>query len=567
MNTRVPPTLYAVNLAECGSLNTLGHEEVTAAFGAALRRAGATIVHEVSHAFPGAGLTRVHPQRVHAVLHTWPETGMVNIEIFSCSTRLKSLEAINELSRSLARSTARFRKSLVLTDTFRGPTAGARFVLRGVAASLAFFGLLRLHWTEAQVVLPFTRAQAGLAGGLFGAPASPVEATLACSGADALALCLGAILAYPVTWRARLAALPAASRSSSSSTRCASAASVARPCHQPGSTRCTSMSGLPCSHWPSPGMSSGGCASPTGAHRPMKVELSAAQPKAKACGWFRNRRGGSSPSRSPSWSSLQPRRRSISRARSVLSLAAFAARAAAAILGMAGISAHAAANVLFTPRGGFLVTEECLATPLIPVYLAAVCAYATTWRRAALGLLAALPLFLALGIARLLVVALPDAASPLFLVHAFYQLLLAAVVVYLAALWRHRGRRAFGHALAGVVVGVLFIGLLGPLYTRVVSYPAESALADPQGALALLPAFQVGLYLALWVAAFVAAGWTRFLAGLALLGLTQTAGLVVLHALATHAGVTAHVRDIRALAIAGPVLIFAAVINLARARR
>jgi len=35
----------------------------------------------------------------HAVLHTWPETGTVNIDIFSCSTRLKSLAAIDELGR------------------------------------------------------------------------------------------------------------------------------------------------------------------------------------------------------------------------------------------------------------------------------------------------------------------------------------------------------------------------------------------------------------------------------------------------------------------------------------
>ena len=53
--------------------------------------------------------------------------------------------------------------------------------------------------------MPFTRAQAAAAVGLFGPPALPVEVTLACSGADALALCLGAILAYPVQWRLRLA--------------------------------------------------------------------------------------------------------------------------------------------------------------------------------------------------------------------------------------------------------------------------------------------------------------------------------------------------------------------------
>ena len=72
----------------------------------------------------------------------------------------------------------------------------------------------------------------------------------------------------------------------------------------------------------------------------------------------------------------------------VLALAGFIARAAAAMLGIVGVSAHAAANVLWTPRGGFLVTQECIATPLIPVYLAAVCAYSPTWRRLILGVLA-----------------------------------------------------------------------------------------------------------------------------------------------------------------------------------
>ena len=93
----------------------------------------------------------------------------------------------------------------MLTDTAHGPTDAAKFVLRGLAASLGFFGLLRLNWIEASVVLPLTHAQGGLAAVLFGTPALPVEATLACSGADALALCLGAVLAYPVPWRARLA--------------------------------------------------------------------------------------------------------------------------------------------------------------------------------------------------------------------------------------------------------------------------------------------------------------------------------------------------------------------------
>jgi hypothetical protein len=114
---------------------------------------------------------------------------------------------------------------------------------------------------------------------------------------------------------------------------------------------------------------------------------------------------------------------------------------------------------------------------------------------------------------------------------------------------------------------MLFVQVLGPLYTRVMTYPVGTPLDDPQGAIAFLPAFQVGLYLALWIAAFAAIGWGRFFAGFAVLGLTQTAGLLALHALAGYAGLTAHVRDVRAWAVTGPLLIFAAVVHLARTRR
>src|SRR5688500_12714307 len=62
-----------------------------------------------------------------------------------------------------------------------------------------------MSWTEAHIVLPLTQVQGSIASRLFGVPAAPVEVTLACSGADALALCLGAVLAYPVKWRSRLA--------------------------------------------------------------------------------------------------------------------------------------------------------------------------------------------------------------------------------------------------------------------------------------------------------------------------------------------------------------------------
>ena len=101
MVTHAQPVLYSVDLSECEALAALQREDITATFVAVLERSGATIVQALSHAYPGAGLTCVLILREsHAVLHTWPETGTVNIDIFSCSIRLKSLEAIDELSRS-----------------------------------------------------------------------------------------------------------------------------------------------------------------------------------------------------------------------------------------------------------------------------------------------------------------------------------------------------------------------------------------------------------------------------------------------------------------------------------
>ena len=65
----------------------------------------------------------------------------------------------------------------------------------------------------------------------------------------------------------------------------------------------------------------------------------------------------------------------------LLALAGFIARSRGVDPSAAGVTAYAASNVLWTTRGGFLVTQECISTPLVPVYLAAICAYSTTWRR------------------------------------------------------------------------------------------------------------------------------------------------------------------------------------------
>ncbi len=101
MDANISPVSFSADLSGCDALRELTSEEVSHVFTTALDRAGATIVDAVSHAFPTTGLTCVLIlSESHAVLHTWPETGTIHIDIFSCTTRLQSVQAINELGRS-----------------------------------------------------------------------------------------------------------------------------------------------------------------------------------------------------------------------------------------------------------------------------------------------------------------------------------------------------------------------------------------------------------------------------------------------------------------------------------
>ncbi len=439
----------------------------------------------------------------------------------------------------------------MLTDTARYSSGPASVAGRAVLTSLGVFGLLRLPWTEASVVLPLTRMQATLAVWLVGPPSAPVEATLACSGADALALCVGAVVAYPAQPLARLAGAAGA---------------------------VTLVLGLNVVRIGTLGLAA---ASPPWFNAlhlyvwPIVLTLSIA---GGMLAWTRHVDGrGQAALPDPSrrfvvlagaglvlFSAVSP---FYIESRAVVGLAGLVAGGAAALLNLFGAGAHVSASTLWTAQGGFAVTHECVATPLIPVYAAAICAYSPTWRRLILGLLAAAPLFVVLGIARLLVVALPGSVtSPAFAVHVFNQLAVAALVVYFAARWRH-GPAPLGPALVGVAAGVLFVLVPGPIYARAMVHMAGAPLHDPQSALAFLPAFQVGLYLALCVATAGAAAWRILLGGLAGLSLTQLGGLLALHAVYLHTGMSAHVRDVRAWALLGPVLALAAVIHVSRTPR
>ncbi len=92
--------LYSADLTGCEGLAAVPPSGIEDAFVAAIERAGGTIVQIVSHHFPGAGLTCVLVLREsHAILHSWPELDTVNVDIFSCSSRLRSADAIAELEQ------------------------------------------------------------------------------------------------------------------------------------------------------------------------------------------------------------------------------------------------------------------------------------------------------------------------------------------------------------------------------------------------------------------------------------------------------------------------------------
>jgi exosortase/archaeosortase family protein len=447
--------------------------------------------------------------------------------------------------------------------TASAPTPARSFALRLAAWSLGLFGVFRLPWVGTHILLPATQLQAAAGVLVLGPSALPVEATLACSGADALALCLAAIVAYPAAWRMRAVGV-------ASGTAVILVLNTIRI-----------------------GTLGRAAASPQWFHAlhvyvwPAVLTLAIA---GLVFSWMRqaDRVVPRRPDRSrPSALALHSWRFALVTVASlllftltsplylesarVLGLAVLVARGAAFLLRGAGVAATASAGVLTTSGGGaFLVTQECIASPLIPVYVAAVLVFARPWSRAALWAAAGVPLFMVLGVARLLVVAVPAGLGrpPGFLIHAFSQLLVAAGMVAAAAYWRHgRGVATYVRAAGGLALAVAFVQLLGAPYTRAIFRTDALPFADPQGALLFLPAFQFGLLLALWVAAFAASGLTRFVCAAALLATTQIAMNTGAHLFAARLGMAPLVRDVRAWALIGPVLVILMVVNVAPARR
>ncbi len=442
-----------------------------------------------------------------------------------------------------------------------------RYLLSALALELLFFALLQANWVKTALLVPFTHVQAAIALWYSGGPALPLTVTLSCSGADAIALGLGAILAYPAPWRRRL-------------TGGAGLLAVVVPFNI---ARIVTLAFVgPASSWFTP------------LHLYVWPSILVAAVAACFLVWIRwSPAAGRSLLRE--WTPPGTLGRFAAAAAALLlafgllapwimSSATIAlaggwiARAAARMIAGLGVGASAAGNTLVTARGSFLVTQACIATPLVPVYLAGVLTAPIPRAARWVGVAVTIPLFAALGVLRLLALALPPAlaAEPLFVAHGFYQFLVFAALVLGAAFWglrasgagAVRAQDAVRRTLAAIAAALAFALVAGSLYAGTLLFAARlvqrllpwtlatlAAPGDAQGALHILPVYQASLLLALLWAAGLARRWTTLAAGAALVFASQILLLAALGGLHATLGLDVPVLLVRGWAVAAPPLV------------
>jgi exosortase/archaeosortase family protein len=247
------------------------------------------------------------------------------------------------------------------------------FGMRALGLSIVLFGLLRLGWVEHHLLWPFTSLQASLAAWSGGGADTFSRVGLNCSGADAIALCLAFILAWPANWGARIAA------------------AVVGLLFIVGVNivRIMTLVRLEPSPWF------------TLLHEylwPAALTLASA---GYVFGWMwwsqRRTHGRPGPGRGAA-AGQQLTRFAVAtvlcvtaffatvplflESGPVVALAGWMAAAAATVVAWSGGVATATGPVLMTARGGFLVTGECIATPVIPVGVAAALTMPRSWRAA-----------------------------------------------------------------------------------------------------------------------------------------------------------------------------------------
>ena len=445
------------------------------------------------------------------------------------------------------------------------PASVIRFTLTVAAWVVAFFGSTRVGWVQQHLLLPFAGLQQQLAADLMGAPSNAVIVDMSCTGADAIALCLGVIAAFPTSRRARLqgGAIGLLLITALNTVRIGSLSLVA--------DNLSLMNVLHVYVWPGilivavaayvffwmsqVGIDRGTVAREDGAAATVlssgvviRFLLLVALFVAiyfTAAPWLYH-------------------------SRALHMVGAWSAATGAVIIAAFGVWATTSGNILSTAHGSFAVTQECIATPIIPVYAAAVLSVPSSPAQRVLALLLGAPLFFCVGTARLLVLALPQALVPSHLaaIHSFSQVLAAVLLVAAAALWFHgttarcqTGARAAMLALgAGALVsfgiGRIWVGAIGATAGAIqgLFQHAGHAYADAQGAFAMLPAFQLGLFVALWIAISGRLAWGRLSIGVTVLALSQLLLYLAVGELHRHVGFDPHVSVTRAWALAFPVV-------------
>ena len=449
-----------------------------------------------------------------------------------------------------------------------------RFTLVTGAWFVGLFGLMRLPWVERVVLTPFAGVQQRVADQLTGAPSDLVYADASCSGGDPLALCAGAIFAFPATWGARL-------RGAAVGFTLITAANVVRLGNL--SLVAEDKALLDLLHvyvWPAVLIliAAGFVYAWMG-----RQGFGASGPG--AAGVDGTTDGGEEVASFGGLALGDAARRFLLLAALLVAgyfatapffyesvfvdvVAGWIAVAGGAILAAAGTTAAVSGAVIRTGHGAFVVTQECIFTPLIPLYLAAALSAPMGWRRRTAMLVATPAVFFALGVSRLLVLAVPAAVigSYSVAIHAFSQTLVAVLLVAVAAVrTTGDGRRGAGRSAAAVALGALAAFAAAPILGATVGGAVGGlqslaghgghAFADGQGAWAILPAFQVGLFAALWIAVAGvgrSSSWRRALAGLGGVVLVQALVGVPVDELAHHYGFNPHVGLLRGWALALP---------------
>ena len=431
-----------------------------------------------------------------------------------------------------------------------------RFLAALAAWSAALLAILRSPAGQRALVAPFAAWHSAFAVDI--SAGSPVAVDLSCSGSDVIALSIAALLAYPAAWRRRLLGVGVALVWLA----CLNLARIVTLVNAAGSPLFTPL------HlyiWPAV-MIGGSAAFVFGwmwleQRNRAPLDISRWWRMVAATALLVVAYVGLAP-----WLLVSPL---LQREAMVL------ASTAASLLQALGLHALTGGGTLVVAGQPFLVTPECVITPLMPVYLA----WALTWpgrlRTRIAAVLLFVPLFVVLGFVRLLTVALPSIIGPpLFLTHGFYQFVTALLVVAAAARVGARNRTlafhsVFGAALLAAAVATVLLALPFRLLvdaladvTRLIAtntLTTRASVVEVQGAFSIMPGFELSLLCALAVAMFGRDAVRPLVALVPVMLVAQVLTLVIAGEASVRLAAIVPVTLIRAVSVLTPLVLVLAV--------